>query len=78
MFKTPLTDDELRPTIASAFKKSDNEEIELYYSDEKGNKKLDIFAVAEYVKKLFQLKIYNGRFYFLKEDKNGKKDICWK
>ena len=73
VFKTPLTDDELRPTIASAFKKSDNEEIELYYSDEKGNKKLDIFAVAEYVKKLFQLKIYNGRFYFLKEDKDGKK-----
>ena len=73
VFKTPLTDDELKPTILSAFKKSDVEEIELYYSEEKGNKKLDIFAVAEYVKNLFQLKIYNGRFYFLKEDKGGKK-----
>ena len=74
VFKTPLTDDELKPTILSAFKKSDNEEIELYYEDKNGNKKLDIFAVAEYVKKLFQLKIYNGRFYFLKEDKDGKKN----
>ncbi|WP_339068325.1 DNA primase family protein [Fusobacterium animalis] len=73
VFKTSLTDDELKPTILSAFKKSDDEEIDLYYEDKNGNKKLDIFAVAEYVKKLFQLKIYNGRFYFLKEDKDGKK-----
>jgi len=74
VFKTPLTDTELKPTVISAFKKSDNEEIELYYEDKNGNKKLDIFAVAEYVNKLFQLKIYNGRFYFLKEDKNGNKN----
>ncbi|WP_338998291.1 phage/plasmid primase, P4 family [Fusobacterium animalis] len=74
VFKTPLTDTELKPTVISAFKKSDEEEIELYYEDKNGNKKLDIFAVAEYVNKLFQLKIYNGRFYFLKEDKNGKKN----
>ena len=73
VFKEPLAENELKPTILSAFKdNAKSEEDDLFYEDEKGNIKLDIFSVAEKVAKNFDLRIFNGKFYFLSQDKTGK------
>lgn len=73
VFKKPLSDEELKPTILSAFSKKTDEST-FYYNDTNGTKKIDIFAVAEYVNKIFDVKIYNGKFYFLKENSQGQKN----
>lgn len=70
VFKTPLPLDELKATIGSAMTgESNNNEIDIFTIDKKGNQKLDEKKLAVWSINELDLHYYAGHIHFINEEK---------
>lgn len=70
IFKKPLEQQELMNTIASAVNaESNNNEIDIFFIDKKGNQKLDEKKLARWSINELDLHYYAGHIHFINEEK---------
>ena len=78
VFKTPLPLDELKATIGSAMTgESNNNEIDIFFIDKKGNQKLDEKKLAVWSINELDLHYYNGFIHYINAERTRfeKSDI---
>ena len=81
VFKKPLEQQELMNTIASAVNaESNNNEIDIFFIDKKGNQKLDEKKLAVWSINELDLHYYAGHIHFINEEKTRffKSDMAYK
>lgn len=71
VFKTPLERTEFINVLKSALEYNSKEKPDMNFwtEDKNGNMKLDIFKLSDFVCKDLDVRIYNGIFYYLNEER---------